>query len=137
MQRSLRNVDYLQKGISNNILEEISYKFEVININKDDYLFQVGSPCKNLYIIAQGEIDIYVSNSSREAYLDTLYTGCTIGSYGCTTQDCYNTSGKAKTDCVVLKLHCNKLIELRQEHPELDDIMTQYEAFIETNGSPF
>lgn len=60
MHRSLRNIDYLQDGIPNKVIDEIIYKFEVVSINKDDYLFQAGTPCTGIYIVSSGELDVYL-----------------------------------------------------------------------------
>lgn len=41
MHRALRNIDYFST-ISNKVLNEICYKFQVMNIEKDKYLYKAG-----------------------------------------------------------------------------------------------
>jgi CRP-like cAMP-binding protein len=137
MHRSLRNINYLGSGISSRIIDEISYRFEMISVNKGDYLFQAGTPWDSIYIIKQGEIDVYLQSSVMETYFDTIYAGCSIGSYGWTKNETYYTSGKGKTDCIVLKLNYEELLKIREKFEQLDDIMTQYEEYIEKSGPPF
>lgn len=50
IKRALRNVEYLNKTVPDEVIEEISYKLELMNITKGDYLFKVGQPCKEINI---------------------------------------------------------------------------------------
>ena len=40
--RCIRNIDYLSYGISDKIIEEITYMFELVSIKQGDYLFKAG-----------------------------------------------------------------------------------------------
>lgn len=42
VKRALLNIDYLCTGVSEDIVEEISYKTELINLHQDEYLFESG-----------------------------------------------------------------------------------------------
>jgi hypothetical protein len=42
VKRSLKNVDYLYSGVSDDVVEELSYKMEIISLHLDDYLFTSG-----------------------------------------------------------------------------------------------
>jgi len=44
VQKSLRTIDYLHnsENISDNIIQELSYKLETISLSKDEYLFKSG-----------------------------------------------------------------------------------------------
>ena len=61
--------------------------------------------------------------NKRESTLDSLYTGCTIGSYYSLTKDDYIISAKAKTDCTVLRLNASHLEELREQYEQLNEDM--------------
>lgn len=136
MQRALRNIDYFSHGISNRIINEIAYQFEPVTLNKNDYLFQAGEISDSIYIISQGELDIHLKNTRKTAYLDTLYTGCTIGSYGCISSELYTTSAYAKTECAILRLSYVKLQNMRKNYEALDKIMVEYEKYIENSYPP-
>ena len=77
VKRSLRNIDYLSHGVSDEIVEEISYKMEMISLHVDEYLFQSGKICKEIFIICSGELEVSIATRSHstESYLDTLYSG--------------------------------------------------------------
>lgn len=81
IKRSLVNIDYFGYGLNDEIVDEISYMLEPINITQSTNLFAAGEICNNIYVISSGEINIYVNNNGQETYVDTLYTGCTVGSY--------------------------------------------------------
>lgn len=49
----------------------------------------------------------------------------------------YTISGRAITDCTVLKLDYNILEIMREIYPELDDKMLEYEKYINKNGLPY
>ena len=132
----LRNIDYFSEA-SDQLLEEMTYMLELVNINQGTYVFRRGTQWTDIHLIWNGEIDIYIGNNKRESVLDTLYTGCTIGSYYSLTSDDYSISAKAKTDCTLLKLTATQILELRAENEKLDDSMIECENYIIENGLPY
>ena len=40
IKRSIKNIDYLSHGISDKIIDEISYMFELVGVDKNNYLFK-------------------------------------------------------------------------------------------------
>lgn len=139
IKRALRNIEFLTLSIPEEIIEEISYKLELKSIAKGEYLFKVGDPCKVIYIICKGRLELLISNNrhSTESFLDTLYAGCSVGSYSALNTEDYTLSGKALTDCTVLKLDFMVLDQMRAEFDELDDNLSEYEEYIEENGLPY
>lgn len=69
--------------------------------------------------------------------LDILYTGCTIGSYSVLNCDDYTLSGKAKTDCNLLKLSHSNCVLIREKYELLNDSLIEFENYIEESGLPF
>ena len=63
------NIDYLGYDSDDQILDEISYLVDPVNIKKHDNLFTAGETCSNIYIISSGEINIYLNNGQ-----ETLWT---------------------------------------------------------------
>lgn len=82
-------------------------------------------------------MNIYIHNNSKETFLDTLYTGCSIGAYSSLRLDDYSISGKAKTDLTLLKLPFSKMNDLREKYEDLDKVMAEYESYIDDNGLPY
>lgn len=83
IKRSLKQIDYLSEGVSDQIIDEISYLLDIVTIDKGDYLFKKDSPWKEIFIVSNGELDVYLGNNTKQpTYLETLYTGCIVGSYG-------------------------------------------------------
>ena len=121
--RVLWNIEYFGKGISNSAIEEIGYLFEIVSFNKNEYLFKAGQMCENIYIISKGEIDILINKMGTDVHIDTLYTGCSIGSYGIISGQWFITSGKAKTDCTLLRLSLSKLMKARKDYEEVDAVL--------------
>mmetsp|Transcript_29306 Transcript_29306/g.28919 ORF Transcript_29306/g.28919 Transcript_29306/m.28919 type:complete len:230 (+) Transcript_29306:218-907(+) len=137
IKRCIRNIDYLSYGISDRIVEEMTYLFELTSLKEGNYLFRVGESCNDIYIINNGELDIFVHNNSKETYLESLFTGCSIGAYSYLNQEAYTISGRAKTDITLLKLPFNKMLELRERFEDLDKVIAEYESYIEEYGLPY
>lgn len=138
IKRALCSIEYFSGPTSDEIIEALTYKLEILNINKDTTIFQNGKPCREIYIIAHGEVNIYIKNNEiKDSYLDTVYQGCSIGSYSVLTGDDYSITGKAKTDWTLLKLTYNTLEELRAKFDEMDYILSEFEDYIEAEGLPF
>lgn len=137
IKRCIRNIDYLSYGIPDKIVEEMTYLFELTSLKEGNYLFRAGEVCKDIYIINNGELNIYVHNNSKETYLESLYTGCSIGAYSSLSQEAFTISGRAQTDITLLKLPFSKMSELREKFEDLDKVMGEYESYIEDNGLPY
>lgn len=77
------------------------------------------------------------NNQVYEIYMDTLYPGCTIGSYSCLVQGDYTITGRAKTECLIIRLSIQTLGELRRKFEIVDLLMLEYEEYIRDNGLPY
>ena len=137
IKRSLRNIDYLSEGIPDVIIDEISYMLEPITVNTGSYIFKRGTPWKEILIITNGEVDTFLGNSKKEMYFDTLYTGCSIGAYGILNGSEHSFSGKAKTNCSLLKFSHANYLKIRERFDLLDEVWSQFETYIEENGLPY
>ena len=139
VKRSLKNVDYLYSGVSDDVVEELSYKMEIISLHLDDYLFTSGRLWQEIFIVCNGELEIKISNkdNSTGTFLDTLYSGWTVGSYSALVSGNYTISAKAMTDCTVLKLDFLELHNMRVKNDDLMVKMDEYEKYISKNGLPY
>ena len=83
------------------------------------------------------EVSVQNQNNISQTYLDTLYSGCTIGSYSVLMEEDYTMIGKATEDCTVLKLPYKSLSYFRDKFDELDIEISEYEKYISENGLPY
>jgi len=137
LRKVLRNIDYLSYGVSKETLEEIMYLWEQITISEDTQLFKSGSKCKDIYIVSDGQLNIYVNNANKETFLDTLHIGSSIGTYCSLVNEPYSITAKSSTTVKLLKLPIEKLSILRESAEDLDRNMSDYETYIEDNGLPY
>ena len=86
-----------------------------------------------------GRIEVLISNKKQsiESYLETLYSGCVIGSFNSINYDEYTISGRALTDWVILKLDYYKIDQMRGIYDELDENISDWEKYIKENGLPY
>ena len=131
------NIDYLGYDLNDQILDEISYLVDPVNIKRHDNLFAASETCSNIYIISSGEINIYLNNNGQETYVDTLYTGWTLGSYSALKGEDYTITARAKSDCSLLKIQFSKINQLRKSYDDLDEVMYEYEKYCDDNGLPY
>ena len=73
-------------------------------------------------IITNGEVDTFLGNSKKEMYFDTLYSGCSIGAYGILNGSEHSFSGKAKTNCSLLKFSHANYLKIRERFDLLDEV---------------
>jgi len=61
-------------------LEYLNYKIEHRDYEEGEIIFKNGSEIGKLYILASGEVEIYVSSADEDLVLDTFKeNGCLIG----------------------------------------------------------
>lgn len=137
VKKSLRMVDYFSFGVSDQIIEEMIYSLESVNIKEGDYLFRAGDQVKCIYFVVDGELDIFVENHSKEFYIDTLYQGCNFGAYSMIRGEDYTNHGRARSNLTLLKLSLNKLTDFRDKFDALDETILEYEQYLEENGLPY
>ena len=128
----------MSSKVPEEVIEELCYRFEIVHVNQDAYLFECGRQWKEIYIVCNGELDIYLKNKNgMEIYFDTLYTGWITGMYSILTGDDYTMNAKAKSQCFLIKLQSNVLDELREQSFELDTAIAEYEDYISHEGIPY
>lgn len=134
--RALYNIDFLGEGISEDVIEEISYLLEPVNLREGKELFKAGSPCTSIYIVSHGQLNVYLNNT-RETLIDTLYSGCNIGSYRALRSEDYDLTARAKTDCSLFRLPIKKIEKLACIYDDLDNNLMDYHEFLEESGIPY
>jgi len=102
-------------------LEEVSYPRKTM-------LFDVGDPAGPLYVIRQGKVRIYVSESGRERNLAFLRAGDYFGERSILHKSRRSAAAVTLTDCQLLALSPEAVTALMAEHPELRAAMEERSA---------
>lgn len=104
LKKVIRNVDFLSYGLQDETIDEIVYLLEPVTIGEDTVLFKSGSKCKDIYIIVDGLLDIFVKNANKETFLDSLHIGSSVGTYSSLVHELYSITGRSSTTLKLLKL---------------------------------
>lgn len=90
--------------------------FTEVQFSAGSQLFQVGDPAKELFILQQGEVDLYHANEQRP--FAKLTAGESFGEQAVLAGGVRSATAVAKTDCTCLSLTAHGLTQiLRKESP--------------------
>jgi len=75
----MKNINYI-KDLTFESLEELSYQLNHEFFEEGQILFKYGDDIDKVYILADGEIDVYLPLNDEDLILDTLKNpGCVLG----------------------------------------------------------
>eukprot|EP00347_Sterkiella_histriomuscorum_P022573 403337973 len=132
----ISSIEYFA-NLSEDLKEELHYKLSLEYFEKDTEIFSTGDSCDALYFIVDGEIDLVIhQQDDEELQLDTLYTGCSIGSYSLIQQQKYPYTARARNSVTLLVLSRADLYEAVDVIEELNYALWDAEEFINNNGVP-
>ncbi|CAI2372401.1 unnamed protein product [Moneuplotes crassus] len=136
---ALRNIEFLEtSNISDETIEEITYKVNTVSYSAGSYLFKQNQRCTDIIIVASGEVIISINNNQLyDIKLDILYPGCTIGSYSLLNQDDHCISAMAKTDCSVILINYRLLDLISNTFEKIGRSIEDTFDYIKENGLPF
>jgi CRP-like cAMP-binding protein len=138
LMKVIRNIDFINKTISDDIVEEIMYRVTLKQFNKGAYLFKQGKPWNEIHILVNGEVEIYVNNNEvYDILVDTLFWGWSIGAYSSLMNEDYTVSGLVKEDWIVILISKDLIDNLRTQFDDLDKTINEYETYIQENGLPY
>lgn len=101
-------------------------------------MFKQGKLCEEIFIIVNGEVEIYINNNKvYDILVDTLFSGCSIGSYSCLKNEQYTISGMVKTDCTAIIIPKILIDNFRILYDEVNTTVGEYERYISDNGLPY
>lgn len=79
LKRQLQNVCYLE-NLSFETLEQLSYIGKLNFYEQGQYLFKSGTPLKQIFILAEGQIEVFNTLVDEDIVFDILHTqGCVLG----------------------------------------------------------
>ena len=136
--KCLKSIDYLREGISDEVLDEISYKLEIINCPNNNHYIKAGQFCNEIIMIWCGKMEVSIENiGGRQTYIDTLTACSTIGAYSAMSAEDHMINAHSKTSWKLLILKYEILEQLREQYNELDTQLWKYEDYIDTYGIPY
>lgn len=101
----ISSVDYFN-GLTEDLKEELHYKLKLENFEQGTSIFEAGESCKSIYFVVSGEIDLIIEKGSEsEILLDTLHSGCSIGTYSFINETDFPYTAKARTNITILVLN--------------------------------
>ena len=112
--RLLKNIVFIDDTVPTSVLEELTYRLKQETIGAGKYLVKSGYLADQIYLIVNGQFEVLIEKNSKETFIDTLYSGCTIGGYSIIGGDPHTISVRAKEDSVVFLLDIEVLEEVRE-----------------------
>ncbi len=73
------------------------------------HMIEAGQEADSIYIVVDGQLDVYIVNNGQQTVLDTIYSGCTVGAYSILHTDLHTISVRARYDSNVLVLDYESL----------------------------
>lgn len=87
------------------ILLELEPEFTELSLKKDALLFNTGEVSNNLYIVIQGRLNLFTTDSNnRQVLIDEKLPGMCIGEIGVLTGQHHTNSAQAQEDTLLLSL---------------------------------
>jgi aspartate ammonia-lyase len=115
----LKNIELFQ-DLDDNESAIIASEFELQNYEKDSLLFVENTPRKNLYVILEGEIELFKKTAFGEEKRLGIFTKTDFLGEGSFIDDSpHSTSARATLDSVVLLLSREKFVEIEEKHANI------------------
>lgn len=116
---TLRNIP-LFKGLPTPKLKLIAYAAEVVRFEPGEVIVQQGDPADAVYIIAEGEADVWLAAAGGEQLrLNTMGPHTLFGEIAVLCQGRRTSTVRAKTRVVSYKLAANVFLDLVRHSPDL------------------
>lgn len=110
----------LFQDINNKECEILADNFELYKFLKDEFLFVENNPRKNLYIIVEGEIELFKKTPFGEEKRLTIFTKYDFLGEGVLIDDSpHSTNARATLNSILLVLSKEKFFNIAQVLPEL------------------
>src|SRR5690606_35221150 len=103
-------------------LEAVARRTVIRNVSRGTLLFRGGEPCQGLYVVLEGSVRVYRSNSEgREQVLHVQGPGQPLAEVPLMDGGPYPASARALEDSRVLFLPRSEFEWLYHNHPEIAD----------------
>jgi aspartate ammonia-lyase len=115
----LQNVE-LFEDLDEKEIAVISSDFEELTINKDTILYEENTPRENLYVISEGEIELFRKTPFGEEKRLGIFCKYDFMGEGCFIDDSpHSTSARATLDSKLFILSREKFIQIENNHPNI------------------
>ncbi len=116
---NLKNTN-LFKSMSIELLLSLSKICRMIDKSKDEVVFYEGEIGDSLYIIVDGEVDIFRDyETDNEQYLTTLTKSQSFGEMSVLTLEKRSATIVCKTECKFLQINHSQLLKLGKSNPDI------------------
>jgi CRP/FNR family transcriptional regulator, cyclic AMP receptor protein len=116
---TLRNIPFFA-GLPTARLKLIAYTAEVIRFEAGEVIVRQGDPADAVYIIVEGEADVWVaSDKGSEIQLTTMGPHTIFGEIAVLTQGRRTTTVRAKDQVVAFKIAAKLFLDLVRQSPEI------------------
>lgn len=137
MLSALKGIDvFKDKMIDEEFIENISYDLDYVNYNDGSKLFSEGDEWTNVKIILGGNVEIFMNRNNVDIYCDTLYWGCSIGTYTFLSNCKYTMRAEAKSDVLVLVLTKDIFDKYAKANHNFKRLLVDFEKYVLINGLP-
>jgi CRP-like cAMP-binding protein len=94
---------------------------EEINYVAGELIFQQGEPGDAIYIIARGDVDIFLQSedAGKEQYVTTLGAESTFGEVILVEESRRTASARGKSNAQLIRIPRSRLLKLCQDYPEI------------------
>lgn len=99
-------------------------KFEVIEKNKDENLYEVGDPCNFFYIVWQGKIVIFTEDDESMFEWGTLILGDFLGE-DLLLHEFREENAKIVEKAMLFRIHREALMEILGDFPEIEAVLSE------------
>lgn len=94
---------------------------EEINYMAGELIFQQGEPGNAIYIIARGDVEIFLQSedAEKEQFVTTLGAESTFGEVILVEESRRTASARSQSDAQLIRIPRNRLLKLCQDYPEI------------------
>ena len=128
MQAALLSISEIQtlrmapifNGLTDSAMEKLLQKASVKNYKRGETLFMQGDPADAFYVVLEGWTKIYrITQAGEEAIVGTFTHGQSFAEAAAFTAGQFPATCEAVTDCKLLRVSSNHLVQLIGESPEI------------------
>jgi len=115
---------FIFSKLSDDQLIRIIRKFEIIEKEKDENLFEVGDPCSFFYILRQGKIRILYEDDDTEFVWGTLILGDFFGE-DLLIHEFHEETARIIDKAKIFRIQRDELMAVLEEFPDIGAILTE------------
>lgn len=119
-------------------MEALNYKIHHVNYDEGEIIFKNGAELDKVYILASGEVEVYVSTADEDLILDTFReNGCIMGQFTILDlQTVVTYSARTISPVTMLELDVSKIEQCAELHKDLKTTIIRIKDQLQRQGYP-